>query len=190
MRLFSCPRFSCFRFQPLCLYRLKPSHDLQKLTAAVLGAAILSPTSSLAQCLEQLKGKTYTDLPQSICPNYTDALLGANAQQQEYGGVVCDHPKVSYILVQKLLNYTAQGKAVWQVVQIKKVSKPQSQSFIMLSGCQLKQSGATSEVPIVALVLPGASETFQPLAAWQIDLSKAAFRSLKPQQVVCKDPLL
>jgi hypothetical protein len=167
------------------------SQHSPRLIAAFLLTAILNPEISFAECVEQLQGKAYINLPQTICPNYTDVLFGQTVQQQEYGGVICDRPNKSYILLQKLLSYTQNGKAVWQVVQIKQVTKPSPQSFIMGVGCALKvQDAGQAQEPIFALVQPNKAEVYETLAAWKVNLAKPSFSPLKAQQVICKDPLL
>jgi hypothetical protein len=165
---------------------------LPRLISAMLVTVILHPAVSFAECIEKLQGKAYVNLPQAICPRYTDVLLGAaNHRSPEYSGVICDHPKESYILLQKLLSRTEQGKAVWQVVRIKQVAKPTPQSFVMGVGCQSTMQNASQAPKIIfALVQPSKAEKYHTLAAWTVNLDRASFFALKPQQVICKDPLL
>jgi hypothetical protein len=166
---------------------------LPRLISALFVAAILSPAMSFAECIEKLQGKAYIDLPQDVCPHYTDVLLGSTNQREKYSGVICDRAKVSYILLQKLLNYTGQGRAVWQVIQIKRIARSNPQSFVMGVGCQFKTQDASAsqfKEPIFALVQPGKAEEYQTLAAWKVNLDQASFSALKPQQVICKNPLL
>jgi hypothetical protein len=167
------------------------SQCLPRLISALLVTAILYPVASFAECIEKLQGKAYINLPQDVCPHYTDVFLGSADQRQEYSGVICDRSKVSYILLQKLLSYTEQGKAVWQVLHIKQVAKPSPQSLIVGVGCQLRTQGNTQvKEPIFALVQPGKAETYQTLAAWKVNLTQASFSPLKPQQVICTNLLL
>ncbi len=169
----------------------KKVQGLPRLISVLLVTAILNPIASFAECIEKLQGKAYINLPQDVCPRYTDVLLGSVNRQSEYGGVICDRPKVSYILLQKLLSHTEQGKAVWQVVQIKRVPRPNPQSFIMGVGCQFATKDASqAKAPIFALVQPGKAEAYQTLAAWTVNLDQASFYALKPPQVICKNPLL
>lgn len=161
-----------------------------KIISALLATVILTPIVSFADCIEKLQGKAYINLPQGICPHYTDILLSHRDPQQAFSGVICDQSKISYILLQKRLNYTDQGKAVWQVMQIKQVNKPSSRSFVMAVGCQLKKEISQSREPIFALVQPGNAEEYQTLAAWKVNLEPASFSTIKPQQVICKNPLL
>jgi hypothetical protein len=153
------------------------------------------PTVALSNCsetfkLEQLKGKAYTNLPKDLCPRYTDMLLGSTKDSPEYGGVICDRPEATYILLQKLLQQTADGKAVWQVIQVKSVARSTPQSFVMGTGCRLAQSQSQSLAePIFALVQMTSSNTYQTLSAWKVNLTDASFTDLKPQQVVCKNVL-
>jgi hypothetical protein len=176
----------------LLSFSSKTFQGLPRLISAVLVTVILHPAVSFAECIEKLQGKAYVNLPQAVCPHYTDVLLGtANHRSQAYGGVICDRPKVSYILLQKLLSRTEQGKAVWQVVRIKRIAKPTPQSFVMGVGCQsATQDASQAKEPIFALVQPGKAEEYHTLAAWTVNLDRAAFSALKPQQVICKNPLL
>jgi hypothetical protein len=162
---------------------------LQRLIVIALGlTSIAWPTVAMSQCISQLKNKAYVSLPTGICPRYTDMLLG-KTNQQLYGGVICDRTEGSYILLQKLIKYTDQGKAVWQVVQIKKISRPTSQSLIKGIGCQL-QNKVQSPEPIFALVQPTSSHAYQTLAAWKVNLLEASFTHLEPKTVICQDPMI
>ncbi len=164
---------------------------LPRLAAAGLGFVIATwPMLVAAQCMTRLKGTTYTTLPKNLCPKYTDMLLGRTLNQQEYGGIICDRPEASYILLQRLVKYTPQGKAVWQITQVKPITKPNAQSLILGTGCRLQpqQTSATAS-PIFALVQTTATSTYQTLSAWQVNLDQESFADLEPQQVICKDTL-
>lgn len=172
------------------LFSTASFYFLPRLAAAGLGLVIATwPMLSAAQCITRLKGKTYTNLPENLCPKYTDMLLGRTLKQQEYGSVICDRPEASYILLQRLVKYTQQGKAVWQITQVKPVTKPNAQSFILGTGCRLQPQQTSAISPIFALVQSTANSTYQTLSAWQIDLDKESFADLDPQQVICKDTL-
>jgi hypothetical protein len=162
---------------------------LQRSVAAGLGLAIATwPLLATAQCMEKLKGKIYTNLPTDLCPRYTDMLLGQSPKKQEYGGVICDRPEASYILLQRLLRYTSQGKAVWQIIQVKPIPKPNPQSLILGAGCrQLQPQNARPIEPIFALVQPISKNTYQTLSAWSISLNKESFAAIDARQVICKD---
>jgi hypothetical protein len=162
-----------------------------RLTAAYLGVAVLSsPTFASEFCMAQLKGKSYVNLPKNLCSHYTDMLLGRTAKQQEYSGVICDRPEASYILLQRLLSHNAQGRAIWQIIQVKAVARPHPQSLILGVGCQPQMRGAAPADPIFALVQPTASKTYQTLAAWKVSLTKESFIDLDPQQVICKETVI
>lgn len=177
---------------------LEVFHHLLKRTPALLGITVLScPAIALADCSEQtnlsmagierLQGQSYVSLPQEVCPQYTDVLLG-RFKQQEYSSVVCEHSKNSYILLQKFVKYTEQGKAVWKIVYIKRIPKPSPQSFVKAMGCRINApDSGQPNVPIFALVKPSRNETYLTLAAWRVDLGQTAFFSLSPAQVVCED---
>jgi hypothetical protein len=165
---------------------------LQRSVAAGVGIAIATdPLLAAAQCMEKLKGKIYTNLPTDLCPRYTDMLLGQSPKKQEYGGVICDRPEASYILLQRLLRHTNQGKAVWQIIQVQPISKPNPQSLILGTGCRrhLQPQNTGSTEPIFALVQPISQNTYQTLSAWSISLNKESFAAIDARQVICKDLL-
>lgn len=174
--------------EPLSVSRFS-AQAVRRLIAITLGlTSVAWPTLATSQCISQLKNKAYVSLPPGICPRYTDMLLG-KTKQQLYGGVICDRTEGSYILLQKLIKYTDQGKAIWQVVQIKKISRPNSQSLIKGIGCQLQNKAKGSE-PIFALVQPTSPYTYQTLAAWKVNLPDASFSHLEPKTVTCQDPMI
>ncbi len=159
----------------------------KKLFSSLVGVMVWFPSASFAQCVEQLKGKTYSELPRSICPSYTDMLLG-RFEQKDYGAVICDQPQASYILIQRLLKYTAAGKAVWQVLQIKKVPRLQPQYSLLSVGCRRQNlNDSQTDEPIFALVAPGKAADYSTISAWKIDLKKVTFLSLNPALVSCSD---
>jgi hypothetical protein len=162
---------------------------LHRSVAAGLGIAVATwPLVGTAQCIEKLRGKIYTNLPEDLCPRYTDMLLGHSTQKKEYGGVICDRPEATYILLQRLLRYTHQGKAVWQIIQVKPVTKPNPQSLILGTGCRhLQPQSASPFEPIFALVQPISKNTYQTLLAWSVNLNKESFAAVEARQVICKD---
>jgi hypothetical protein len=164
---------------------------LGRLIAIALGVTSVAwPTVAMTQCITQLKDKAYVNLPPGLCPRYTDMLLG-KAQQQVYGGVICDRPESSYILLQKLIKYTDRGKAVWQVLQIKQISRPTQQSAIKGIGCRQLQNKTQASEPIFALVQPTSTHnTYQTLAAWRVNLLEGSFTNLESKTVICQDPMI
>ena len=114
-------------------------------------------------------------------------LLG-RFEQKDYGAVICDRPEESYILLQRLLKYTAEGKAIWLVLQIKKVPRLRPQNSLQSLGCQQRNHAVSQATePIFALVSPGTSPAYSVISAWKIDLKKAAFLRLDPAKVSCSD---
>jgi hypothetical protein len=166
---------------------------LQRPVAFGVGMIVVTwPILAAGQCMEKLRGKIYTNLPENLCPRYTDSLLGKSAQKQEYGGVICDRPEASYILLQRFLRYNPEGKAVWQITQVQSISKPNAQSFIIGNGCRLSSQGTGPSEPIFALVQPistNTNNTYQTLLAWSVNLSKETFAPLEARRVICKDLL-
>jgi hypothetical protein len=137
--------------------------------------------------VEQLKGKAYTYLPDSLCPRYTDMLFDTSNASPQYGGVICDRPEATYILLQELVRHDNSGQAVWKVIQVKSIVRSRPQSFVIGMGCRDVQHTSTA-APIFALVRGAPSSTYQTLAAWKVNFPDASFTDLNPQQVVCKDP--
>jgi hypothetical protein len=171
-------------------FSMAPFRVLRRLFTAGGGILIATwPLLATGQCMEKLKGKIYTNLPENLCPRYTDMLLGRSPQKQEYGGVICDRPEASYILLQRFLRYTNQGKALWQITQIKPITKPNAQSLVLGTGCHLQTQDASPMPPIFALVQPTAKNTYQTLSAWSVNLSKESFLTVEAQRVICKDIL-
>jgi hypothetical protein len=150
---------------------------LGRLIAIALGVTSVAwPTVAMTQCITQLKDKAYVNLPPGLCPRYTDMLLG-KAQQQVYGGVICDRPESSYILL--------------QVLQIKQISRPTQQSAIKGIGCRQLQNKTQASEPIFALVQPTSTHnTYQTLAAWRVNLLEGSFTNLESKTVICQDPMI
>jgi hypothetical protein len=169
-------------------FSIDPFYVLLRLFTAGGGILIATwPILATGQCMEKLKGKIYTNLPENLCPRYTDMLLGRSPQKQEYGGVICDRPEASYIMLQRFLRYTNQGKAVWQITQVKPIHKPNPKSLVLGAGCYRQIQGTSPTEPIFALVQPLSKNTYQTLSAWSVNLSKESFAAIEAQQVICKD---
>ena len=151
----------------------------------------LWPSVAWANCIQHLQGKAYTELPPQLCPGYSDLLLGQSGQMDEYGGVICDRPEASYILLQKLVSHNQAGQAIWQIQQIQRVALPNRQATVMSIGCSvLSGAGSTaSQLPVFALVEAQTTNTYQTLSAWQVDLASEKFVELPPNQVACQDLL-
>lgn len=135
-------------------------------------------------CLQRLVGTQYVKLSESLCRDYSDVLLGVNAKQQEYGGVICDRPEASYVLLQRLIQQQG-NQAVWEIVKVKRISRRKQQS-VMSMGCSLIKKPSQ---PIIALVSPSSSQRFKVQTAWMIDLNRETFVPLETQQVNCQNPL-
>lgn len=153
------------------------------------------PIVALGDCLEtfkveQLKGKAYTYLPDSLCPRYTDMLFETSNASPQYGGVICDRPEATYILLQELVQHTNSGQAVWKVIQVKSIVHSRPQSFVISMGCRDIQHASTDDAPIFALVQSAPQSTYQTLAAWKVNLPGASFTDLNPKQVICKNPFV
>jgi hypothetical protein len=141
---------------------------------------------ALGNCLQDLVGTQYVKLSESLCRDYSDVLFGANAKQQEYGGVICDRRGASYIFLQRLIQQRQDNQSVWEIVKVKRISRRSRQSVMSL-GCSLK--GKSSQPPIIAVVSPTSNERFKVQTAWSVDLSRETFVPLDTNQVSCQNPL-
>jgi hypothetical protein len=135
-------------------------------------------------CLQRLVGTQYVKLSESLCPDYSDVLFGTNAKQQEYGGVICDRPNVSYVILQRLIQQRQDNQAVWEIVKVKRISRRKQQS-VMSMGCSLKSQPPQ---PIVAIVSTASAERGKVQTAWRIDLNRESFIPVDAQQVNCQNP--
>jgi hypothetical protein len=136
-------------------------------------------------CIQRLVGKQYVRLPTTLCRNYTDILFGQNLRRQDYGGVVCDRPDGTYMLLQRLVRQRADGKAVWEIVKVQRMKPRPQYSVVTTLGCTVSEK----EQPIIAVVLPFNQNQYQTLMAWSVNLERQAFVPLNPGTVLCRDPL-
>jgi hypothetical protein len=138
-------------------------------------------------CIQRLVGKQYVQLPTTLCRNYTDVLFGQNLRRQDYGGVICDRPDgTTYMLLQRLVQQRADGKAVWEIVKVQRMKRRPEHSVVTTLGCTVSEK----EQPIIAVVLPFNQNQYQTLMAWSVNLERETFVPLNPQTVRCRDPLI
>jgi hypothetical protein len=164
---------------------LNPAIKALRLTVFFFLMAPMMP--ALGNCLQNLVGAQYVKLPESLCRDYSDVLFGANAKQQEYGGVICDRRGVSYILLQRLIQQRQDNQSVWEIVKVKRISRRTQQSVMSL-GCSLKDK--PSQPPIIAVVSPMSAERFKVQTAWSVDLNRETFVPVDANRVSCQNPLL
>jgi hypothetical protein len=156
----------------------------------VLSLSLILTTETYAltawgNCIQRLVGKQYVQLPNALCRNYTDILFGQNARRQDYGGVVCERPDGTYMLLQRLIRQRTDGKAIWEIVNVQRVRHRPQNSFVATLGCAVSEK----EQPIVAVVIPLDQNQHQTIMAWSVNLDREAFVPLNPQTVLCRDPL-
>lgn len=166
--------------------------ELSGSLAAVVFSVLLCCSAAWGETVEQWQGRTYTQLPQNLCPRYTDMLLEDASKPNPYGGVICDRPEATYVLLQKLVRQTDQGQAVWQVLKVKAIRRVTPNSLVVGTNCQARWSSASAAAvdPVFALVEPTATNTYKTLSAWRVNLSTLSFASLNPQQVTCQEGIV
>lgn len=152
-----------------------------------LGLAVTLPSqASWLQSPELLLGKQYTLLPESLCTGYSEQILG-KVNSKEYGGLICEQERASYILLQQLSGYTSTGKAIWQVITVKEVLRSAAEELVVSAGC-LGGEGNTNA--IFALVKDADVQPYKVVQAWEADLATEQLKEINPQQVACYDPWL
>ncbi|MEO0373331.1 MAG: hypothetical protein AAF329_01650 [Cyanobacteria bacterium P01_A01_bin.17] len=153
------------------------------LCSFVLGQAALGcRVSRVAQDVLQLRGQEYVELPAGLCPGYSDALLG-KTQAFEYGGVICDRNEASYLLLQRLVGYTPEKKAIWKVVQIRTLARLNNDQQSISATCRHTRK---RKQPVFAVT---EDQTNQVLQAWAVDLERETIRPTRPHLVDCSDSL-
>ncbi len=160
-----------------------------KLLSAILvclGLAVTLPSqASWLQSPELLQGKQYTLLPEGLCTGYSERILG-KVNSNEYGGLICEQERASFILLQRLSGYTATGKAIWQVITVKEVPRPTPSDLVMSAGCSSNKNARA----IFALVKDFKGQPYQAVQAWEADLATEQLKEINPQYVACYDPWL
>lgn len=139
---------------------------------------------TLDKLLHTLQNQQYIQLPESLCPAYADNYLGKSGMA-EFSGVICDRTDGSYFLLQKLVSYTPDGKAVWKVVDTQQLPKLAQGEQTMNLGCVHRQIDTKQ---VFAVVKDTGARPYQILQAWEADLTTGQFQQVSPQDVVCADP--
>lgn len=168
---------------------------MKQLLLTLLGLSLswsssFSAVASPLQPPEALQGQDYSSLPKGFCQGYSESILGT-VNGTEYSALICErqqvfdhHQEVTYILLQKLRGYTTAGKAIWQVVRVKKV--PDSpEEFVTSLGCSYEKQDNNL---VFALVNSTVSQPSLILQAWQANLSTEQFQPVDPARVICENP--
>lgn len=140
----------------------------------------ISPTQA---CLQSWQGQEYVALPADLCSGYADTLLGKQGDY-EYGSVICDRKEGSYLLLQRLIRYTTQRKAVWKIVQVKSLSVLNPNELALSQGCRQGKNPH----PIVAIVQDNVQDhtaALIPQRAWMIDFSAETLIPVNPNTIQC-----
>ncbi|MGB7414770.1 MAG: hypothetical protein WA902_11240 [Thermosynechococcaceae cyanobacterium] len=162
------------------------------LSAAIL-LGVLGQGSTALSCflskasrdVLRLRDTEYAELPEGLCPGYSDTLLG-KTQQFEYGGVVCDRTEGSYIFLQRLVGYTPQKRAIWKIVEIQRLAQTKDNERVVSAGCIHTQK---SNQPIFAVVETSQAPNYKVLRAWAIDLEQEQLKPMPSKWAACTDPL-
>ena len=155
------------------------------LKVGMVSLLVLWMSPALA-CINFLQGQEYTELPAEFCQGYADALLGKQGRY-EYGSVVCDRKEGSYFLLQRLVRYTPQKKAVWKIVQIKPLAKLHERELAFVQGCRQEDQDRQA----IFAIVQEAPRSLITTRAWAIDFATEALISLDPTTVDCtSDPQL
>jgi hypothetical protein len=152
----------------------------------LIAMLITSANCELGESVESLQGKQYLELPDGFCNGSSENTLG-KVGRNEYVGLICERPNHSYILLQRLVGYTSEGKAIMQIVATKVLPKLSADEFSVGVGCvSLKQKSTA----IFAIVKDVGTSSYQVKKAWEANLGTEQFKELDPKTVSCSNPLL
>lgn len=173
---------------PLLRRSVVPSAMLTSLGLglSILGSAALSCViSPVAQDILKLRGQDYVELPEGLCPGYSDMLLG-KAGRFEYGGVVCDRNEGSYLWLQRLVGYNTEKKAIWKVLQIRGLAQLDDSEQMVSNGCEHIRD---RKQRIFAVVDTESAPNYKTQRAWAVNLHQETLIPISPRLAVCRDPI-
>ncbi|AFZ11029.1 hypothetical protein Cri9333_0025 [Crinalium epipsammum PCC 9333] len=159
------------------------------LTSFSLWLALLTPLCNSAELLNSVKpfqNLQYVNLPTGLCNGLSASILW-EVNGKEYSGLICDRDNSSHIFLQKLVSYTSNGKAIWQIVSVETLPKPKAGELLVNAGCFDKNDKSK---PIIALVKDLGSQPYKIVRAWETNLIKEKFEEINSTQVVCYDPFV
>lgn len=162
---------------------------VSSLTSFSLCLALLTPLCNSAELLNPVnifQNLQYVSLPTGLCKGLSSSLLG-QVNGNEYSGIICDRDDSSHILLQKLVSYTSNDKAIWQIVSVETLPKPKAGEVLINAGCFDKNDKSK---PIFALVKDTGSQPYKIVRAWEANLIKEKFEEINSTQVNCYDPFL
>lgn len=132
--------------------------------------------------MEHLLGREYTEIPAGVCNGTAEILLG-EASGYEYSSLICTQQPQSYMVLQRLVGYTTDRKAILKAVTIQTLPVMQAGEVSINRGCQAQDEAST---PIIAVVRDQGTPTYQTIRAWKADLTHERFQELNPQSVTCQ----
>lgn len=158
-----------------------------KLTSLSLWLALSTPFGNnveLLNCVKALQGLQYVSLPTGLCNGSSESILG-QVNGNEYSGIICDRNNSSHILLDRLVSYTSNGKAIWQIVSVETLPKPQAGELLVNAGCFNKNDKSK---PIFALVKDTGSQPYKIVRAWEANLIQEKFEEINSKEATCYDP--
>ena len=157
------------------------------LTFFSLCGQLLTPLCNSADLLNAVKlfqGLQYVSLPTNLCNGLSESILG-QANDHEYGGIICDRDNNSHILLQRLVSYTSNGKAIWQIASVETLPKPKAGELLVNAGCFDKNDKSKQ---IFALVTDTGSQPYEIVRAWEANLIQEKLEEINSKQVACYAP--
>lgn len=136
--------------------------------------------------MDHLLGREYTEIPAGVCNGTSEILLGEVAGY-EYSSLICTQQPQSYMVLQRLVGYTADRKAILKAIAIQTLPVLQRGEVSINRGCQEQEQAST---PIIAIVRDQGKPTYQTIRAWKADIAQERFQELNPEAVVCQRPWL
>lgn len=158
-----------------------------KLTSFSLWVALLAPLCNSAELFNPVKlfqGLQYVSLPTNLCNGLSESILG-QVNDHEYGGIICDRDNNSHLLLERLVSYTSNGKAIWQVASVETLPKPKAGELLVNAGCFDKNDKSKQ---IFALVKDTGSQPYEIVRAWETNLIQEKLEEINSKQVACYDP--
>ncbi len=136
--------------------------------------------------VEALRGLQYMQLPNGLCPGLAENIFGRSGDR-EYAGAICSRDRTSYLILQKLIDYTVNGKAIWQIVSVKILRQLRSGELLVNSGCSDRQNNSQA---FFALVRDNNAQPYQIIRAWKANSIAEEIQEIRPEQIVCYNQFL
>lgn len=160
-----------------------------RLTSITVALALLIQLPIRAMpldAIEALRGLQYMQLPNGLCPGLAENIFGQSGDR-EYAGLICSRDRTSYLILQRLINYTVNGKAIWQIISVRTLHQQRSGELLVNTGCYDRRNNSQA---VFALVKDNNIQPYQIIRAWKANLVTEEIQEVLPQQVVCYNPFL